>query len=93
VLTVSDSTLTGTYGDVASAFYATADSNLNLLGMRVENLDGPERCTFEKAGVVVADMAKLVTMENTRIARSGCSYVYSDRSSIEITNSEFDLGR
>ena len=57
-LTVENSKLSGTYGDVASAFYATADSVLNIFHMHVTDLDGPVDCKFEKAGVVVADFAK-----------------------------------
>ena len=92
-LTVEDSSLSGTYGDVASAFYAAADSNLNVIHMKVKELEGPESCRFDKAGVIVADAAKLVYVKNTAISESGCSYIYSDRTPVTIENSDFSSGQ
>ena len=92
-LEVEDTFLKGTYGDVASAFYAAADSNLSIVHMSVEDLEGPEQCTYDKAAVIVADSAKHVSVEHTVIEKSGCSYIYSDRTPVSINNSNFMSGQ
>ena len=64
-----------------------------MIHIKVDDMEGPEQCTFEKAGVIVADFAKLVTVKDTAISESGCSYIFSDRTPVSVHNSEFSLGQ
>jgi uncharacterized protein YejL (UPF0352 family) len=54
---VENTSITGIEGRVASAFYATSDSHLQIIGVEMIDLKSPANCQFELSGVIVGNMA------------------------------------
>lgn len=49
-------------------------------------------CKFENSGVVVSEFGKLLNINNSNFYANDCSQVRSDRTQVQITNSDFSGG-
>lgn len=91
-LTMRDSEVQGTVGKLASVVYATSGSSVELDTVRLNDLAGPSGCQFEKSGVIVGVQASSIAIHNSNFTANGCSYVWSDRTPVAISNSRFAQG-
>ena len=91
-LNMSNISQTGTEGSMASAVYLNLGSTLNASSSSFTKMSAPDSCKFENSGVIVAEFAESVSLENTSITNSDCTYVYSDRTPVKLDNSLFSSG-
>ena len=85
--------LVNTYGTVASAIYASSGSKVTTVDVDMSGLEGPDDCNFENSGVIVGELADSFTITNSIFSDNECSYIYSDRSDVVVTNSTFTGGK
>ena len=79
---MSDSTQTGTLGAVASAIYASTESEVFVSNVTFEGLLAPRDCKLERSGVIVAELSKSIEVISSTFDRNDCSNIYSDRSDL-----------
>ena len=60
--------------------------------MWMEDLQGPSDCNFENSGVIVGNVASVIRIHDSKFSGNDCSYVYSDRTPVEVKNTIFTNG-
>ena len=73
VLNLNNLTHTGTSGEVASAIFAGSDSSVKAVNATFAGLEGPESCKYDYSGVIVSEMAREITLEDTTFDGNECS--------------------
>lgn len=92
-LDMHHSQVQGTSGKVASVMYLTTGSSVNMDNMSLDNLVASADCSFDHSGVVVGQLASLISVKNSYFSDNDCSYIYSDRTPVEIKGSTFTNGK
>ena len=92
-LQLTSTTQSGTYGSVASAIYLNSGSKLIALKSKFTGLPAPDECKFGNSGVIVSELADEVRVEHIEISDSSCSYIYSDRTPVIVTDSKLSGGK
>ena len=91
---MSYSQIQGTVGQLASAILVTSGSSVKLSNMRIEDLAAPSNCTkYEGTGVIVGKQGGSISVINSNFTANDCSYIYSDRTPVEIAHSRFVEGK
>ena len=84
--------LVNTYSPVASAIYATSGSKLTATDVDLSGLEGPDSCNFDNSAVIVAELANIVQIADSRMQNNACAYIYSDRSNVRVQNTTLSEG-
>ena len=72
-LSLKNLTHTGTSGEVASAIFAGSGSSVKAVNATFTGLEGPESCKYDYSGVIVSEMAREITLEDTTFDGNECS--------------------
>ena len=74
---------------LASAIYVTSGSSATLDSVRINDLYSPQRCQHENSGIIVGQQGGSISILNSNFTENDCSYIYSDRTPVQISNSRF----
>lgn len=89
---MSYSQIIGTIGKVASVAYLTTGSKISISHMNITDLAAPTNCKYDNTGVIVGQLASLIRISDSVLSNNDCSYVYSDRTPVEIESTTFTDG-
>ena len=78
---------------MASVAYLTTGSSLNLDRVWINDLEAPSGCQYENSGVIVGNLASVIRVRDSELSNNDCSYIYSDRTPVEIKNTVFKDGQ
>ena len=89
---MSYSQVKGVIGKVASVAYLTTGSSLKMHNMELNDLAAPSDCRYPNSGVIVGQLASLIHISHSSFSNNNCTYVYSDRTPVEIQHSTLTNG-
>ena len=77
---------------MASAIYLTTGSAATLQRVWLNNLEAPSDCSYENSGVIVGNLASVIRVIDSEFSANDCSYIFSDRTPVEVKNTVFKDG-